>query len=218
MTANAAPVTVISQPVRSSWPRFEADECDAVANVLASGKVNALVHGDECDGFASEFAGFIGARQAICMANGTVTLVGATTENPSFELNAALLSRAQVLILRRLDAAALEQLLDRAEGLMERPLPLDSAAREALLASADGDGRFLLNQVETLYAIDIPEPLDPAGLSALLLVHRRTSAAGVDLRLDHRPPQLDRVLDVTGVLDHLTTPSRSDDAQDETVG
>ena len=74
MTANAAPVTVISQPVRSSWPRFEADECEAVANVLASGKVNALVHGDECDGFASEFAGFIGARQAICMANGTVTL------------------------------------------------------------------------------------------------------------------------------------------------
>ena len=59
---------------------------------------------------------------------------------------------------------------------------------------------------------------DSAGLSALLLVHRRTSAAGVDLRLDHRPPQLDRVLDVTGVLDHLTTPSRSDDAQDETVG
>ena len=59
---------------------------------------------------------------------------------------------------------------------------------------------------------------DSAGLSALLLVHRRSSAAGVDLRLDHRPPQLDRVLDVTGVLDHLTTPSRSDEAQDETVG
>ena len=104
--------------------------------------------------------------------DGTVTLVGATTENPSFELNAALLSRAQVLILRRLDAAALEQLLDRAEMLTERPLPLDPAAREALLASADGDGRFLLNQVETLYAIDIPQPLDPAGLSALL--HRGT--------------------------------------------
>ncbi|HKT78278.1 MAG TPA: AAA family ATPase, partial [Sphingobium sp.] len=86
--------------------------------------------------------------------DGTVTLVGATTENPSFELNAALLSRAQVLILRRLDAAALEQLLDRAEALMDRPLPLTAAAREALLASADGDGRFLLNQVETLYSID----------------------------------------------------------------
>ena len=59
---------------------------------------------------------------------------------------------------------------------------------------------------------------DSAGLSALLLVHRRSSAAGVDLRLDHRPPQLDRVLDVTGVLEHLTAPSGSDDAQDETVG
>lgn len=103
--------------------------------------------------------------------DGTVTLVGATTENPSFELNAALLSRAQVLILRRLDAAALEQLLERAETLMERPLPLDAAAREALIASADGDGRFLLNQVETLYSVDLPEPLDPAGLSAML--HRR---------------------------------------------
>jgi putative ATPase len=103
--------------------------------------------------------------------DGTVTLVGATTENPSFELNAALLSRAQVLILRRLDAAALELLLDRAAAIVARPLPLDPAAREALVASADGDGRFLLNQVETLYSIDIPGPLDPAGLSALL--HRR---------------------------------------------
>ncbi|WP_140419286.1 AAA family ATPase, partial [Sphingobium sp. Z007] len=96
--------------------------------------------------------------------DGTVTLVGATTENPSFELNAALLSRAQVLILRRLDAAALEQLLDRAEALTGRPVPIDAAAREALVASADGDGRFLLNQVETLYSIDLPEPLDAAGL------------------------------------------------------
>ncbi|MBA4754460.1 MAG: replication-associated recombination protein A [Sphingobium sp.] len=110
--------------------------------------------------------------------NGTVTLVGATTENPSFELNAALLSRAQVLILRRLDAAALEQLLDRAEAVMGHPLPLDADAREALVASADGDGRFLLNQVETLYAIDIAEPLDPAGLSALL--HRRVAVYDKD--------------------------------------
>ena len=110
--------------------------------------------------------------------NGTVTLVGATTENPSFELNAALLSRAQVLILRRLDAAALEQLLERAEAVTGRPLPLDVDAREALVASADGDGRFLLNQVETLYAIDIAEPLDPAGLSALL--HRRVAVYDKD--------------------------------------
>ena len=100
--------------------------------------------------------------------DGTVTLVGATTENPSFELNAALLSRAQVLILRRLDAAALEQLLERAEAETGRPLPLDPAAREALVASADGDGRFLLNQTETLFSVDLPGPLDPAGLSAFL--------------------------------------------------
>jgi putative ATPase len=98
---------------------------------------------------------------------GTVTLVGATTENPSFALNAALLSRAQVLILRRLDAAALDTLLSRAEEL-EGPLPLTADAREALVASADGDGRFLLNQAETLYAAAIPDPLNPAALGQFL--------------------------------------------------
>ncbi len=98
---------------------------------------------------------------------GTVTLVGATTENPSFELNAALLSRAQVLILNRLDATALEKLLARAEEL-EGPLPLDDAAHDALIASADGDGRFLLNQAETLYNAQINTPLDPAGLGTFL--------------------------------------------------
>ncbi|MDQ2893995.1 MAG: replication-associated recombination protein A [Pseudomonadota bacterium] len=100
--------------------------------------------------------------------DGTVTLVGATTENPSFELNAALLSRAQVLILERLGRAALDQLLDRAEAEMHRPIPLDAAARDALIASADGDGRFLLNQAETLFSVDLKKPLDPAGLSAFL--------------------------------------------------
>jgi putative ATPase len=103
--------------------------------------------------------------------DGTITLIGATTENPSFELNAALLSRAQVLILHRLDAAALGTLLERAEALEGRSLPLTDDARAALIASADGDGRFLLNQVETLLSIDIAEPLTPATLSDLL--HRR---------------------------------------------
>jgi putative ATPase len=98
---------------------------------------------------------------------GTVTLVGATTENPSFALNAALLSRAQVVILHRLEVAALSQLLTRAETL-QGPLPLDPNAREALVASADGDGRFLLNQAETLYAANIPAPLDPAALGKFL--------------------------------------------------
>ncbi|MBD3729573.1 MAG: replication-associated recombination protein A [Sphingomonadales bacterium] len=98
---------------------------------------------------------------------GTVTLVGATTENPSFALNAALLSRAQVLILHRLDPAALEKLLARAEAL-EGSLPLTPEARDALVASADGDGRFLLNQAETLYNAKIAELLDPAALGAFL--------------------------------------------------
>jgi putative ATPase len=103
--------------------------------------------------------------------DGTVTLVGATTENPSFELNAALLSRCQVLILRRLDHDALDELIRRAEALERRPLPVTPEAREALIASADGDGRFVLNQVETLFSVNLGEPLDAAALSELL--HRR---------------------------------------------
>jgi putative ATPase len=103
--------------------------------------------------------------------DGTVTLIGATTENPSFEINAALLSRCQVLILRRLDHPALEELVRRAEALEDRALPITADAREALIASADGDGRFLLNQVETLFSIELEQPLGPAELSDLL--HRR---------------------------------------------
>jgi len=103
--------------------------------------------------------------------DGTVTLVGATTENPSFELNAALLSRCQVLILRRLNEEALGTLIGRAEAEVGRPIPLTDDARAALIASADGDGRFLLNQVETLFDVELDAPLDPAGMAALL--HRR---------------------------------------------
>ncbi|QDH35544.1 replication-associated recombination protein A [Porphyrobacter sp. YT40] len=98
---------------------------------------------------------------------GVVTLVGATTENPSFALNAALLSRAQVLVLNRLDEDALAALLEKAEGL-EGPLPLTPEARTALIAQADGDGRFLLGQAETLYAAGLTDPLDPAALGNLL--------------------------------------------------
>ena len=100
--------------------------------------------------------------------NGTVTLVGATTENPSFELNGALLSRAQVLVLHRLDRAALDQLLARAEAATDRALPLTAQAREALLGAADGDGRFLLNQAELLFAAAPAAPLDPPALAAFL--------------------------------------------------
>lgn len=103
--------------------------------------------------------------------DGTVVLVGATTENPSFALNAALLSRAQVLVLKRLDEIALGELLSRAEALMGQALPLDEDARAALILSADGDGRFLLNQAETLFSVTFEAPLDPQGLSQFL--HRR---------------------------------------------
>ncbi len=109
---------------------------------------------------------------------GIVTLVGATTENPSFELNAALLSRTQVLILNRLDSNALDELLNKAEALTEKNIPVTKSAREALIASADGDGRFLLNQVETLLSLDIAEPLGPAALAKLL--HRRMAVYDKD--------------------------------------
>jgi putative ATPase len=90
--------------------------------------------------------------------DGTVTLVGATTENPSFELNAALLSRVQVFVLRRLDAAALDEILRRAETEMGRPLPLTADARDMLLGLADGDGRYVLNLAEALYALPADQP------------------------------------------------------------
>ena len=99
---------------------------------------------------------------------GVVTLIGATTENPSFELNGALLSRCQVFVLKRLDDTALRQLLARAEANEERELPLTEDSREALLALADGDGRYLLTLAEMLINIGPSEPLSIAELSQLL--------------------------------------------------
>jgi putative ATPase len=100
---------------------------------------------------------------------GTVTLIGATTENPSFALNGALLSRCQVLVLRRLDDAALEQLLVRAEAESGRVLPLDAEARASLRAMADGDGRYVLNMAEQIFALPEDTPrMDSAALAALL--------------------------------------------------
>ncbi|PYD64515.1 replication-associated recombination protein A [Gluconacetobacter entanii] len=100
--------------------------------------------------------------------DGTVVLVGATTENPSFALNGALLSRCQVLVLRRLDDAALEQLLYRAEAETGRALPLTPPARATLRAMADGDGRYLLNMVEQILAQPGDTVFDPQSLSRLL--------------------------------------------------
>jgi putative ATPase len=98
--------------------------------------------------------------------DGTIVLVGATTENPSFELNGALLSRAQVLVLRRLDDTALEILLERAEAHYGQTLPLTDDARASMRAMADGDGRYILNLAEELAAIKTVKPLDTAGLVA----------------------------------------------------
>ena len=100
--------------------------------------------------------------------DGTIVLIGATTENPSFELNAALLSRCQVLVLNRLDDEALEELLCRAEAASGKDLPLEPEARLTLRAMADGDGRFVLNLAEELLALENPEPLDVAALSQTL--------------------------------------------------
>ena len=110
--------------------------------------------------------GFLGP-----MEDGTITLVGATTENPSFALNAAILSRARVLIVKRLDEAALAELLVRAEALAGHAVPVTDDARAALIAGADGDGRFLLGQAESLLALGEVAPMDAAALAAFL--HRR---------------------------------------------
>jgi len=100
--------------------------------------------------------------------DGTVILVGATTENPSFELNAPLLSRCQVLVLNRLDDAAMEELLKRAEAAENRPLPLNAEARADLRRMADGDGRYLLNMAEALFNLPAEPVLDPRAMAAIV--------------------------------------------------
>jgi putative ATPase len=103
------------------------------------------------------------------MEDGTILLVGATTENPSFELNAAVLSRSQVLVLERLDLVDLENLAQRAEKELDRELPLDGPARAALLEMADGDGRSLLNLIEQVAAWKTDTNFDKASLSTRLM-------------------------------------------------
>ena len=124
--------------------------------------------------FVDEIHRFNRAQQDVLLPvieDGTITLIGATTENPSFELNAALLSRCRVLVLQRLDAQELAQLLTRAETHLGRALPLENDAREALLAMADGDGRYMLSMVEALAAEPQGTPINPERLSQIL--HRR---------------------------------------------
>ncbi len=103
------------------------------------------------------------------MEDGTILLVGATTENPSFELNAAVLSRAQVLVLERLSETELEQMLARAEAELGRALPLNKQARAALIGMADGDGRALLNLTEQVAAWKTDTELDTEALTTRLM-------------------------------------------------
>ena len=103
------------------------------------------------------------------MEDGTILLVGATTENPSFELNAALLSRAQVIVLNALGPADLERLAQRAEKELNRALPLTGEAREALIEMADGDGRTLLNLIEQVAAWNLAKAIDKPTLSTRLM-------------------------------------------------
>ena len=136
---------------------------DAAAKHRAEGRRTLL--------FVDEVHRFNRAQQDAFLPvveDGTVVLVGATTENPSFALNGALLSRCQVLVLRRLDNPALEHILARAEAATGRALPVAPEARAALAAMADGDGRYLLNMAEQLLAMPPGEPLDPAGLAEVI--------------------------------------------------
>ena len=103
------------------------------------------------------------------MEDGTILLVGATTENPSFELNAALLSRSQVLVLERLSLVELELMTQRAEKELDRALPLDGEARDALHEMADGDGRALLNLIEQVSAWKVDKPLNRDALATRLM-------------------------------------------------
>ncbi|PHR91376.1 MAG: AAA family ATPase [Robiginitomaculum sp.] len=96
---------------------------------------------------------------------GIVTLIGATTENPSFELNGALLSRAQVFVLNRLDASAQDELLTRAETITGNKLPVTKQGRDTLIGYADGDGRYLLNLSEEIFALSLKKPLDAKGVA-----------------------------------------------------
>ncbi|MBI1273163.1 MAG: AAA family ATPase [Alphaproteobacteria bacterium] len=121
--------------------------------------------------FIDEIHRFNRAQQDVLLPyveDGTVTLVGATTENPSFELNGALLSRCQVLVLNRLDDGAAEMLVQRAEQSVGHALPLDTAARQALKAMADGDGRYLLTMCEELASLPADKTLDTAALAVFV--------------------------------------------------
>lgn len=156
---------------------YDMEQVSAVASGVADLKAhfeearNKRQMGKRPALFIDEVHRFNRAQQDVLLPvleDGTITLIGATTENPSFELNSALLSRCRVLVLNRLAPAALEALLLRAEEKTGKKIPLTTEARETLIAMADGDGRYLLTMVETVFDAAPREALDIAGLAKLL--------------------------------------------------
>lgn len=141
--------------------------------------------------FVDEVHRFNRAQQDVLlpvMEDGTIVLIGATTENPSFELNAAVLSRARVLVLNRLSPDALETMLQRAEEYLGKPVPLDAEARQALIAMADGDGRYLLGMVEAI----TDSVLVDAGASEAANARALIDPAALGRILQQRPPVYDK--------------------------
>ncbi|MFZ4540758.1 MAG: replication-associated recombination protein A [Rickettsiales bacterium] len=147
---------------------YELQQVSAVASGVSDLKLHfeqareRAVMGQRTALFIDEVHRFNRAQQDVLLPvveDGTVTLIGATTENPSFELNSAVLSRSRVLVLNRLDTAALSHMLERAEGLVGKPLPVTSDARETLFAMADGDGRYLLTMLEAIWDAVLPPPV-----------------------------------------------------------
>ena len=137
-----------------------------VREVIAQARERLNATGRKTILFCDEIHRFNKAQQDAFLPHvedGTIILMGATTENPSFELNPALLSRCQVMVLRRLDEAGLRELLARAEATEARDLPLTTEARAALLAMADGDGRYLLNLAEEIFALGSGQAGGPPG-------------------------------------------------------
>ena len=156
---------------------YELQQVSAVASGVADLKMHfeqareRAAMGQRTALFIDEVHRFNRAQQDVLLPvveNGTVTLIGATTENPSFELNSAVLSRARVLVLNRLSPMALGQLVARAEERVNKKLPVTAEAREALYAMADGDGRYLLSMLEFIWDAAPKAPLDPEALGKLL--------------------------------------------------
>ena len=176
---------------------YELQQVSAVASGIADLKAHfetareRAAMGKRTALFIDEIHRFNRAQQDVLLPvveDGTVTLIGATTENPSFELNSAVLSRARVLVLNRLSPAALEQMIQRAEALQGAPLPITPEAREALFAMADGDGRYLLTMLEFIWDAALLGAGAPHAADASVLL----DVAALAQLLQQRPPVYDK--------------------------